>query len=155
MPTISLNPIQCFRLYSWYEKQAKGVSHLKRMQRLHTVMDVERIERLFEDNEKTIDAFQADGKPVPKAALQALRHNDPARPIDLEAGDVDKIAVALDRKKKDLDAENAKGFDDAEDWRIWLPIFDAFAGVEGHKEASKSVPAHDPGNGAQAEDARP
>lgn len=154
MPTVRMNDMQCLRLYQWFERAAKGITHLKRMQRLHGAMDIERIERLFEKNQETVDAFQADGKAVPRSALVAVRADEPARAIDLEAGDVDKIAAALERKKKDLDAENSKGFDDADDWRIWLPIFDEFeAAARGYKEASKSDAPPPAGNG-QKEDAR-
>jgi hypothetical protein len=158
MPTLHLNDIQCWKLFSFLQTQGRGGPHLRRMQRLRQVLDIDRIEDIFEKNQDTIDEFRVDGKAVPKAKLTSLRADDPQRQIPIDLGDLDKInARIVAAWDKEIEPDPGKEIDplcrecgrsrETMDDRIYLPILEtvkaAWAEVEEQKAVSKSVPAQD------------
>lgn len=127
MPTLHLNLIQGFKLFQFLETQGKGAGFMLRMQRLYRLLDIERIEGVFEKNQEVIDRFQADGRPVPRDSLEALRIDDPPRDVEVERGDLEWIARRVKAWTEDSEPALGKAVDagQATNWRIWLPIVEA------------------------------
>lgn len=173
MPTLILNDIQAWKLFQFMQTQGKGGPHLRRMQRLRTAFQIDQIEEAFEKNQETIDEFRSDGRAVPKSKLTVFKVDDPAREIEIETADLDKVHTRVVAAwDKEVDPDPGKEIDpvckscgrstETMDDRVYLPILDtvkaAWAEVKEAGEAkpiSKSVAQPDPGGNGQPEDARP